>query len=179
MAQEKTILVRVDDVDEKSPPSDDLTSAQQVNENTRRLATRYRDKQGSSTARWSATDPEYDDGEHNLHEKKLTYSLSLPGAYEKMFQVVPATGEILTRGRVDFESLGLAQQGTPGALYKTIAGVKLTARDSSGIEANSATIDVNIDVRDVNERPIAVATLFISGDATVSDYAEMQARHRP
>ena len=154
-SQDKTVWVRVDDLDEV-PAFSDPASAQFVTENLDDVLPAIAINRVVHGA-VEATDPEYDDGEHNLHEKKLTYSLSLPGAYEKMFQVVPATGEILTRGRVDFESLDLAQQGTPGALYKTIAGVKLTARDSSGIEANSATIDVNIDVRDVNERPIATA----------------------
>ena len=59
----------------------------------------------------------------------------------------------------------MTEQGVPGAQYKTITGVTLTARDSSGIEANSATIDVTIDVRDVNETPIPVADLSIAGDA--------------
>ena len=100
-----------------------------------------------------------------------------------MFHIVPSTGEILTRSRIDYEALDLEEQGTPGGQYKTISGVKVTVADSFNPEAysdtpfepkaNSDTIDVSINVRDVNETPVPAMALYIAGDAA-SDYAEMQ-----
>ena len=82
-----------------------------------------------------------------------------------MFHIVPSTGEILTRSRIDYEALDLAEQGTPGGQYKTISGVTVTVADSFNPDAysdtpfkpvaNTATIPVSINIRDVNETPVA------------------------
>ena len=54
-----------------------------------------RDVGGSVTA----SDPE--DTSTPDPNKKLTFTLSLPQAYSNMFDIVPSTGEIVTRSRID------------------------------------------------------------------------------
>ena len=174
---DQPVWVRVDDVDEVPTFSDDA-STQFVTENSDDFLPAIDINKGV-TGTVMATDPEDSRTTHPLGDqrtgaKKLTYSLSLPDAYAKMFHIVPATGKILTRSRVDYESLDLEEQGTPGGQYKTITEVVVTATDSSGMEANNDTIDVNLDIRDVNETPIPAEDLSIAGDAAVPDYAEMQ-----
>lgn len=171
---EETILVRVDDVDEAASFSD-AGSTKLITENSDdRLPAIAINRDVTGTV--TATDPEDSRtadplGDKRTGAKQLTYSLSLPDAYAKMFHIVPATGEILTRTRVNYEALDLAEQDVLGAQFKTITGVTVTAMDSSGMEAN---IPVSIDVRDVNERPIEAQPLLKGGMATVSDYAEGQ-----
>ena len=177
---ERMYLVRVVDVDE-APSFRGADSDQSIDENSDDdLPTIEinRDVGGSVTA----TDPE--DTSMPDPNKKLTFTLSLPADYANMFHIVPSTGEILTRSRIDYEALDLEEQGTPGGQYKTISGVTVTVADSFNPEAysdtrfepvaNTATIDVSINVRDVNETPIPVQNLSISGDAAVAAYAEMQ-----
>ena len=177
---ERTYLVRVVDVDE-APSFRGDDSDQSIDENSDDdLPTIEinRDVGGSVTA----TDPE--DTSEPDPNKKLTFTLDLPADYANMFHIVPSTGEILTRSRIDYEALDLEEQGTPGGQYKTISGVTVTVADSFNPEAysdtrfepvaNTATIDVSINVRDVNETPIPVQNLSISGDAAVAAYAEMQ-----
>ena len=180
---ERTYLVRVVDVDE-APSFRGADSDQSIDENSDDdLPTIEinRDVGGSVTA----TDPE--DTSTPDPNKKLTFTLSLPADYANMFHIVPSTGEILTGSRIDYEALDLEEQGTPGGQYKTISGVTVTVADSFNPEAysdtrfepvaNTDTIPVSINVRDVNETPVAaqpVQNLSIAGDAAVDDYAEMQ-----
>ena len=176
---ERTYLVRVVDVDE-APSFRGADSDQSIDENSDDdLPTIEinRDVGGSVTA----TDPE--DTSTPDPDKKLTFTLDLPADYANMFHIVPSTGEILTGSRIDYEALDLEEQGTPGGQYKTISGVTITVADSFNPEAYSdtrfepvaqtATIDVSINVRDVNETPVPAMALSIAGDAA-SDYAEMQ-----
>ena len=181
---ERTYLVRVVDLDEE-PTFSGADSDQSINENSDDdLPTIEinRDIGGSVTA----TDPEDTDtpDPDPSNNKKLTFSLSLPADYANMFHIVPSTGEILTGSRIDYEALDLPEQGTPGGQYKTISGVTVTVADSFNPEAysdtrfepvaNTATIGVSINVRDVNETPVPVYDLSISGDAAVAAYAENQ-----
>ena len=167
---ERTYVVRVVDVDEAPSFAGD-DSDQSIDENSDDDLPGIminRDVGGSVTA----MDPE--DTSMPDPNKKLTFSLSLPGAYSNMFHIVPSTGEILTRSRIDYEALDLEEQGTPGGQYKSITGVTVTVMDSSGMQANMATLPVSINVRDVNETPVAAQPVAISGDAAVADYAENQ-----
>ena len=160
---ERTYLVRVVDVDE-APSFRGADSDQSIDENSDDdLPTIEinRDVGGSVTA----TDPE--DTSTPDPNKKLTFTLSLPADYANMFHIVPSTGEILTGSRIDYEALDLPEQGTPGGQYKTISGVTVTVADSFNPEAysdtrfepvaNTDTIPVSINIRDVNETPVAGA----------------------
>ena len=168
--EERTYVMRVVDVDE-APTFRGDDSDQSIDENSDDDLPRIdinRDVGGSVTA----MDPE--DTSTPDPNKKLTFTLSLPQAYSNMFDIVPSTGEIVTRSRIDYEALDLEEQGTPGGQYKAITGVTVTVNDSSGMADNMATLPVSINVRDVNETPVAAQPLVISGDAAVSDYAENQ-----
>ena len=174
---ERTYLVRVVDVDE-DPSFRGTDSDQSIDENSDDDLPAIDiniDIGGSVTA----TDPE--DTSTPDPNKKLTFTLSLPADYANMFHIVPSTGEILTGSRIDYEALDLEEQGTPGGQYKTISGVTVTVADSFNPEAysdtrfepvaNTDTIPVSINVRDVNETPVAADPLSIAGDAA-SEYAE-------
>ena len=176
---DQTIWVRVTDKDEMPEfPETTEVSVQLVAENSDdQLPFIEINKDVNGTV--TATDPEdsrtrHDLGDQRTEAKKLTYSLSLPAAYEKLFQVVPATGKILTRSRVDYEALELDEEGTPGAQHKTITGVTVTVTDSSGMADNKDDLKVKIEVRDVNETPVEARLVTIEGAAAVPDYAENQ-----
>ena len=177
--EEQLFLVRVDDVDEE-PTFGFADSSQSVDEDSKDLPIDLnRDLSGSV----SATDPE-DTGPTYMADmdKKLTFSLSLPEAYAKMFHIVPSTGEILTRSYVNYEDLSeLEELGPSNAQYRRIDEGTITVSDSYGAKAPSRmmdphmdTTDVDIDVYDVNERVDFVNALAISGEGAV-DYAEDKA----
>ena len=180
---ERTYVVRVVDVDE-APSFVGTDSDQSIDENSDDdPIVINRDLGGSVTA----MDPEDTTPDPN---KKLTFSLSLPDAYADMFDIVPSTGEIVTRRKIDYEALDLEEQGIPGGQYKTITGATVTVMDSvarmrmlgnnddmpmMGLsDSLSATLPVSINIRDLNETPVEAEPLAISGDAAVSDYAENQ-----
>ncbi len=167
---DRVIWIRVDDVDEAPSFADDAS--------TRLIAENSDDTLPSISINRSvlgtvtATDPE-DTG--SADGKKLTYTLDA-GTYDNLFQIVPSSGEILTRSRLNYEALDeLEEMGPDGGQHRIIEGLRVTATDSAMPMGNSDGIDANIRVNDVNETPIPVANLSISGDATrVSDYAENQ-----
>ncbi len=177
---ERTYVVRVVDVDE-APSFAGADSDQSIDENSDDDSIVINRDLGGSV---SATDPE---DTTDPPDKKLTFSLSLPADYAEMFDIVPSTGEILTRRKIDYEALDLVEQGTPGGQYKTITGVTVTAADSvarmrtlgtdgympmMGLsDSLSATLPVSINVRDLNETPVQAPPLAISGGEEVS-YAE-------
>ena len=173
---QQLFLVRVDDVDEE-PTFGFADSSQSVDEDSKDVPIDLnRDLSGSV----SATDPEDTGATYAAAEdKKLTFSFSLPEAYAKMFHIVPSTGEILTRSYVNYEDLSeLDELGASNAQYRRIDGGTITVSDSYGAKAPSRmmdphtdTIDVDIDVHDVNERVELAEPLVISGMAAV-DYAE-------
>ena len=118
----------------------------------------------------TANDPEYGYMGGRQYGKKLTYSLSLPEAYSELFQVVPATGQILTKSRLNYEALDLMEEGPDGGQYKTIEGSDaITATDSAG---NSSDTDVNIVVNDVNETPLLTTVTVKAGTTEVSELSE-------
>ena len=182
---ERTYVIRVVDVDE-GPKFSGADSAQSIDENSDDdLPTIMinRDLGGSV----SATDPEDGPTRTGSDMKKLTFSLDLPDAYSDMFDIVPSTGEILTKSRIDYEALDLEEQGIQGGQYKSITGVTVKVTDSAPVmqtlvgsatmptmvksEYLSATLPVIINVRDLNETPVEAMPLELSGDAAV-DYAE-------
>ena len=90
-------------------------------------------------------------------EDRLLYTMSGPDAM--YFGIYRATGQIITQGLLDFESLPASKK------YFT---VQVTATDRAGL---SDTTDVKINVVDVNEPPLNVIGLSVSGQSSL-DYAE-------
>ena len=181
---DQLVMIRVDNVDE-SPKFSDETSDQRVDEDShdRLPSIRInRDVTGEVAAedpedRPSGTSPPRDPTETppTEDEKKLTYTLDVPTAYEKLFQIVPATGEILTRSYLDYESLAaLDEEGPALSHYRTIPDVTVKATDSYGNETEEP-IAVELDVHDINETPLPEPDLLIRGVTQVLDYAEGQA----
>lgn len=84
----------------------------------------------------------------------LTYSLSGDGA-GTIFDIVEATGQILTLGKLDFET-------------KKTYNVMVTATDPWDAQGS---IPVTINVTDVDEVPVS-GVLTLSGSATPDDFAE-------
>ena len=166
--QDRVVWVRVDDVDEDPKFADDATT-RLVAENTDDALPSIEINR-SVVGTVTATDPEDTGGADG---KKLTYSLSLPQAYSKLFQIVPSTGEILTRSRLNYEALSeLEELGPAGGQHRIITGSRVTATDSSMPMGNSDDIDANIRVNDVNETPIPVETLSVSGESAITNYPE-------
>ena len=66
------------------------------------------------------------------------------------------------------------EMGPDGGQHRIITGSVVTATDTAMPMGNSDDVGANIRVNDVNETPIPVQNLSISGDAAVSDYAENQ-----
>ncbi len=182
--EERTYVIRVVDVDE-DPEFSGKDSNQSIVENSDDDLPNI-DINVDLGGSVSATDPE--DTTDPDPNKKLTFSFDdMPEAYADMFQIVPSTGEILTKSRIDYEALNLEEQGTPGGQYKTITGVTVKATDSDPImqtlvgtdtmptmvksERLWAKLPVSINVRDVNETPVEATPLDVSG-ATAVNYAE-------
>ena len=101
--QDLPVWIRVDDVDEDPKFADDASNRLILENTDDALPTVLINRPVVGTV--TASDPEYEYTDGSQFDKKLVYSLSLPEAYAKMFQIVPATGEILTRARVDYEAL--------------------------------------------------------------------------
>ena len=105
---------------------------------------------------WVAVD--YTGGEPNRDDRPvqlidgLTYTLS--GADAKPFHIVPATGQILTREKLDYEA-------------KKTYKMMVKATDPWGL---SGSIGLTINVTDIDEQPIP-QTLGITGDSS-PQYAE-------
>ena len=101
--------------------------------------------------RMAATDPD---------DTTLTYSLG--GTDADSFNIIPTTGQLQTKTGVTYD-------------YETKASyaVTVTVRDGKDINNDpdemdeDATIDVTIDVTDMNEAP-----MIVSGPTSVTDYAE-------
>ena len=167
--QDFPVWIRVTDVDEDPSFTDDAST---------RLITENSDDDlpaiginRSVPATVAATDPEYGYADGSQYQKKLVYSLDA-GDYSNLFQIVPSTGEILTRSRLNYESLTeVDEMGPDGGQHRVITGPTVTATDTA---SNSDDLGANIRVNDVNETPIPAEDLAISGDAAVSDYAENQ-----
>ena len=175
---DRVVWIRVDDVDE-APKFDDDASTRVIAENSDDLLPAIAINRLVAPGTVDVSDPEYDYDGGPQDGKKLTYSLEA-GAYDNLFQIVPSTGEILTRARLNYEALTeLTEMGPDGGQHRIITVPVVTAADSCMKECvddppNTDTIGANIRVNDVNETPIPVELLAIAGDATVSDYAEMQ-----
>ena len=168
------VSIRVDDVDESPKFADDASTRLVTEDSDDILPSIDMNRLVVGTVR--ATDPEYGYMDGPQYGKKLTYSLSLPEAYSNLFQIVPSNGDILTRARLNYEALSeLEEMGPDGGQHRIITvprvGPRVTATDSAMPMGNSDDIGADIRVNDVNETPIPVADLSISGDATV-DRAE-------
>ena len=89
----------------------------------------------------------------------MTYTLS--GADARPFHIVPATGQILTLEKLDYET-------------KSEYNVTVTATDtghpSTGADRLSDSIEITIKVTDVDEVPVP-KIINVTGDSTPS-YAE-------
>ena len=171
------VWIRVDDVDEDPKFTDDDSTRLIIENSDDFLPSIAINRDVVGTVK--ATDQEYEYTDGPQFDKKLTYSLSLPEAYSNLFQIVPSSGDILTRARLNYEALSeLDEMGPDGGQHRIITvpgvGPRVTATDSAMPMGNSDDIDANIRVNDVNETPIPVEDLFIAGEATVADYAEMQ-----
>ena len=167
-SQDRTVWIRVDDVDEDpgfAEPSYERAVFENSDDTLPAIAiNRF------FGSRVTANDPEYGYMDGRQYGKKLTYSLSLPEAYWELFQVVPATGQLLTKSRLNYEALDLTEEGPDGGQYKTIEGSDaITATDSAG---NSGDTDVNIVVNDVNETPLITTITLKAGTTEVSELSE-------
>ena len=171
--QDFEVWIRVNDVDE-SPKFTDDASTRLIAENSDDALPSIginRSVVGTVTA----SDPEYDYEDGSQHDKKLVYSLDA-GAYDNLFQIVPSTGEILTRSRLNYEALTeLTEMGPAGGQHRIITVPVVTATDSAMPMGNSDDIGAHIRVNDVNETPLPLDPLAIAGKTAVSDYAENQA----
>ena len=169
--QDFEIWIRVDDVDEAPSFADDVSNRLTPENSDDLLPAIVINRSVIGTV--EASDPEYKYEDGPQYGKKLVYSLDA-GDYSSLFQIVPSTGEILTRARLDYESLTeLTEMGPDGGQHRIITGPMVTATDSAMPMGNSDDIAANIRVNDVNETPIPTETLTISGDAA-PDYAEGQ-----
>ena len=120
----------MDDVDEAPEFAEDAYS-RSVRENSDDILPEIEINRFFGT-RVTAKDPEYVYDKGRQYRKKLNYSLSLPEAYRELFQIVPGTGQILTKSRVNWELLReLEIEGPDGGQYKTIEGPDaITATDT-------------------------------------------------
>ena len=167
-SQDRTVWIRVDDVDEDPGFSNDSYERAVFENSDDTLPAIAINRLFGSVV--TANDPEYGYMGGRQYGKKLTYSLSLPEAYSELFQVVPATGQILTKSRLNYEALDLTEEGPDGGQYKTIEGSDaITATDSAG---NSSDTDVNIVVNDVNETPLLTTVTVKAGTTEVSELSE-------
>ena len=120
----------------------------------------------------------YDKGRQ--YRKKLNYSLSLPEAYRELFQIVPGTGQILTKSRVNWELLReLEIEGPDGGQYKTIEGPDaITATDTridtetKAPSPNTDGANVNIVVNDVNETALITTITLKAGTTEAAKLSE-------
>ena len=187
--QDKTVWIRVDDVDE-APAFRNDSYERSVEENTDdALPVIAINRLVGATV--PATDPEYGYMAGRQYGKKLNYSPSLPEAYKEMFQIVPGTGQILTKSRVNYEALNLKESGPQGGQYKTITGPEVTATDTADrygkivgpvpviprdapkkAAPNSDATNVNVIVNDVNETPLIMEVIVKAGTTEVSQFSE-------
>ena len=170
--QDFEVWIRVDDVDEAPKFTDDATT-RLVAENTDDALPAIAINR-SVVGTVAASDPEYNYEDGSQHGKKLVYSLDA-GAYDNLFQIVPSTGEILTRSRLNYEALTeLTEMGPAGGQHRIITVPVVTATDSAMPMGNTDDIGAHIRVNDVNETPLPLDPLAITGKRAVSDYAENQ-----
>ncbi len=169
--QDFEVWIRVDDVDEAPSFADDTSNRLTTENSDDALPSVLINRSVVGIA--TASDPEYGYMNGPQYQKKLVYSLDA-GDYSNLFQIVPSTGEILTRSRLDYESLTeLTEMGPSGGQHRIITGSTITATDDAMPMGNSDDIAVNIRVNDVNETPIPATPLTIEGMAAPS-YMEGQ-----
>ena len=108
-----------------------------------------------------------------------------------MFQIVPATGQLLTKSRLNYEALDLPEDGPSGGQYKTIKGSKVTATDTADrygkivgpvpviqrdepkkADPNPGDTNANIVVNDENETPLIMSITVKAGTTEVSQFSE-------
>ncbi len=168
--EDRVVWIRVDDVDEDPNFTDDA-SPRLVAENTDdALPAVAINRRVLGTV--TAMDPEYGYMAGSQYNKKLVYSLDA-GDYDNLFQIVPSTGEILTRSRLNYEALTeLTEMGPSGGQHRIITGPMVTATDSAMPMGNSDDIGANIRVNDVNETPIPLTMSVQTGTTEVSQYPE-------
>ena len=170
--EDRLVWIRVDDVDEAPKFDDDATTRLIAENSDDDLPTVEINSLVAGTV--EASDPEYsyEDGPGPQYGKKLTYSLDA-GAYDNLFQIVPSTGAILTRSRLNYEDLSeLMEMGPSGGQHRIITVPVVTATDSAMPMGNSADIGANIRVNDVNETPLPEDDLIVTGMGSFPDYAE-------
>ena len=139
------IRVMVTDVEE-APEFSKSTATLSVRETT--------PKSDASEATTGPNDPIGTETAKDNDGDKLTYSLG--GRDADSFNIIPATGQIIRKGPLDFETKNMYQ-------------VTVTATDPSGLKDDIA---ITIEVLDVPEKPvISSGGLTVSGPASES-YAE-------
>ena len=177
--QDFEVWIRVDDVDEAPKFTDDATT-RLIAENTDDLLPAVAINR-SVVGTVAASDPEYRYEDGPQYNKKLVYSLNA-GDYSNLFQIVPSTGEILTRSRLNYEALTeLTEMGPSGGQHRIITVPTVTATDAAEQTAkimgnsdmdNSDDIGAHIRVNDVNETPIPLTMSVQTGTTEVSQYPE-------
>ena len=99
------------------------------------------------------------DDHHNLHHDDINYDplyYTLSGRYAARFSIGSTTGQLQTKDDLDYET-------------KTSYSVTITVSDGNG---GSDSIDVTINVTDVNEVPGNNAPVFPDGNSTTRSVAE-------